>query len=33
LSAEDQKAIDALTDMLEKIAAVKERHGRPALRP
>ncbi|HUI13945.1 MAG TPA: hypothetical protein VL048_10815 [Xanthobacteraceae bacterium] len=33
LRTDEQKAIDALNDMLEKIAKVKEQHGRPALRP
>jgi hypothetical protein len=31
LRAEESAAIDALKEMLEKIAAVKERHERPAL--
>jgi hypothetical protein len=30
---EETKAIDALKDMLQKIADVKEKHSRPALRP
>jgi len=33
LSADEEKAIAALNDMLGKIAAVKEKHRRPALRP
>ena len=33
LSAQESKAIDAVQDMLNKIADVKERHQRPALRP
>jgi hypothetical protein len=33
LSADETKAIDALKDMLQKIADVKEKHSRPALRP
>lgn len=33
LGANEQKAIEALNDMLEKIAKVKEKHGRAALRP
>ncbi len=33
LSAEETAAIDALKDMLQKIADVKEKHKRPALRP
>jgi hypothetical protein len=30
---EETDAIDALKEMLQKIADVKEKHGRPALRP
>ena len=33
LSAEETAAIDALKEMLEKVAAVKEKHHRPALHP
>ena len=33
LTAEETKAIEALKEMLEKIAAVKEKHHRPALHP
>jgi len=33
LTAEETAAIDALREMLEKIADVKERQRRPALRP
>lgn len=33
LSADETAAIDALKDMLEKIAKVKEGHRRPALHP
>jgi len=33
LSAEEETAIAALNDMLGKIAAVKDKHQRPALRP
>jgi hypothetical protein len=33
LAAEERKAIDALKEMLAKIADVKEKHSRPALRP
>jgi hypothetical protein len=33
LTAEESKAIDALKEMLQKIADVKEKHKRPALRP
>ena len=33
LSADETKAIDALKDMLAKIADVKEKHSRPSLRP
>jgi hypothetical protein len=33
LRADEQKAIDALNDMLGKIAKVKEQHGRAALQP
>jgi hypothetical protein len=33
LTAEETKAIDALKEMLEKIAAVKEKHHRLALHP
>jgi hypothetical protein len=33
LTAEETKAIDALNDMLRQIAAIKEKHHRPALRP
>jgi hypothetical protein len=33
LTAHEAKAIDALKDMLAKVADVKEKHGRPALRP
>jgi hypothetical protein len=33
LTTEETKAIDALKEMLEKIAAVKEKHHRPALHP
>ena len=33
LRADEQKAIDALNDMLGKIAKVKEKHGRAALQP
>ena len=33
LAAEDKKAIHALKEMLAKIADVKEKHSRPALRP
>jgi hypothetical protein len=32
LEFHEQKAIDALREMLDEIAAVKEKHGRPALR-
>ncbi len=33
LTAEETGAIEALKDMLGKIADVKEKHNRPALRP
>jgi hypothetical protein len=33
LTAEEAKAIDELRDMLQKIAEVKEKHARPAVRP
>jgi hypothetical protein len=33
LTAEETNAIDALKEMLAKIADVKEKHHRPALRP
>jgi hypothetical protein len=33
LSADEKKAIAALKDMLGKVAGVKEKHGRAALRP
>jgi len=33
LTAEETKAIDALKDMLAKVAAIKEKHHRPAVRP
>jgi hypothetical protein len=33
LSADETAAIEALKEMLDKIADVKERHNRPALRP
>jgi hypothetical protein len=33
LGADEKQAIDALNDMLGKIATVKEKHGRAALRP
>jgi hypothetical protein len=33
LTGEESAAIDALKEMLDKIADVKERHGRTALRP
>jgi hypothetical protein len=33
LTADETKAIDELKDMLAKIAEVKERHARPAVRP
>ncbi len=33
LSADEKKAIAALNEMLGKIADVKEKHGRAALRP
>lgn len=33
LTAEETAAIDAVKDMLEKVADVKERHKRKALRP
>jgi hypothetical protein len=33
LTADETEAIDALKDMLQKIADVKEKHSRPALRP
>ncbi len=33
LTGEETAAIDALKEMLEKIAQVKERHHRPALHP
>ncbi len=33
LTAQESAAIDALKDMLQKIADVKEQHERPALRP
>jgi hypothetical protein len=33
LTADEDKAIEALKDMLAKIADVKQRHGRAALRP
>jgi hypothetical protein len=33
LTAEDTKALDALKEMLQKIADVKARHDRPACRP
>ena len=33
LSEHETKAIDALKEMLAKIADVKEKHSRPALRP
>ena len=33
LSADEKNAIAALNDMLGKIAAVKKKHGRTALRP
>ncbi len=32
-TAEETKAIDALKEMLQNIADVKEKHSRPALRP
>jgi hypothetical protein len=32
LSAEDQHAVKALTDLLDEVAKVKEKHGRKALR-
>jgi len=32
-AAEETKAIDALKEMLQNIADVKEKHSRPALRP
>lgn len=32
-TAEETKAIDALKEMLQNIADVKAKHGRPALRP
>jgi hypothetical protein len=33
LSAEEEKAINALKDMLRKIADIKAKHRRPAMRP
>jgi hypothetical protein len=33
LTAQETKAIDALKEMLDKIADVKERHKRPTIRP
>ncbi|MGA3140484.1 MAG: hypothetical protein ABSD09_16605 [Xanthobacteraceae bacterium] len=33
LTEQETKAIDALKKMLDKVADVKERHKRPALRP
>ena len=33
LGAEETQAIDALNEMLEEIAKVKEKHHRPALHP
>jgi hypothetical protein len=33
LTAEESEAIEALKEMLQKIADVKEKHNRPALRP
>jgi hypothetical protein len=33
LSDDESKAVDALKDMLQKIADVKEKHHRPASRP
>jgi len=33
LSAEGKKAIEALKEMLEQVAKVKEKHHRPALHP
>ncbi len=33
LTAHETKAIDALKEMLAKVADVKEKHSRPALRP
>jgi len=33
LSAEDSNAIDALKEMLAKVADVKQKHSRPVLRP
>jgi hypothetical protein len=33
LTADESKAIDALKDMLEKIAEIKAKHDRPARRP
>jgi hypothetical protein len=33
LTADEAKAIDALKTMLDKIADVKEKHKRPAIRP
>jgi len=33
LTADETKAVDALKEMLAKIADVKEKHSRPALRP
>ncbi len=33
LTVDETKAIEALNDMLEKIADVKARHNRPAIRP
>jgi len=33
LTPQETAAIDALKDMLNKVAEVKEKHGRPAMRP
>ena len=33
LTAEETEAIAALKELLEKVAAVKEKHNRPAIRP
>jgi len=33
LTSEEAAAIDALKDMLNKVADVKTKHGRPAMRP
>jgi hypothetical protein len=33
LTADETKAIDALKEMLEKVAAVKEKHHRAAMHP